>query len=598
VGKYKAVIAVMAVVIVGLLCGVMFLLGRSSKDSGVTSSEMSSGSDDTAVTDSSDEKSADSDDGSAKASDEQASDDADSSTKSSDEKADSDKSDSKEKSDSDSKDKKNSTDKSEEKSGKSSDSSAYKKTGVSFSENGSWENQDGYVVQYDVNIMNSTDEDISDWSVEVSGFTGGEIGDSWSGNYEIEGDILTITPVDYNETVTAGGSTQLGLQVVFESEEAAGTAKTATLYAEGKEVSSGGSSDKSDAESVEDSEDSSDSSASSDKSDDKADASDDAAAKSEDKASSVETASGTPFDKHGALSIDGTDIVDVNGDRFELMGVSTHGIAWFPQYVNKDAFTTVRDIWGANLIRLSMYTAESGGYCQDGDKDELKGLIDDGVKYATELGMYVIIDWHILSDGDPNTNKDEALDFFEEISSKYADYDNVIYEICNEPNGGTTWSDVKSYAEEVIPVIRKNTDAIIIVGTPTWSQDVDAAADDPLTGFDNIAYAVHFYAATHKDNIRDKVTYAHDKGLCVFISEFSICDASGNGGIDYDSADAWFNDIIYKYNLSFAGWSISNKAETSAFIKSSCDKTSGWSDDELSDTGLWLKNQISDNKED
>lgn len=114
------------------------------------------------------------------------------------------------------------------------------------------------------------------------------------------------------------------------------------------------------------------------------------------------------------------------------------------------------------------------------------------------------------------------------MSSLYKDYDNVIYEICNEPNGGTTWADVKSYAEEVIPIIRKNTkDALIIVGTPTWSQDVDIAAEDPVTGYDNIMYAVHFYAATHTDNIRNKVTTALSKGLPIFVSEFSICDASG-----------------------------------------------------------------------
>ena len=179
------------------------------------------------------------------------------------------------------------------------------------------------------------------------------------------------------------------------------------------------------------------------------------------------------------------------------------------------------------------------------------------------------------------------------ILKEFDQISNVLYEICNEPNGGTTWSDIKGYAEAVIPVIRANDkDAIIIVGTPTWSQDVDQAADDPITGEENIAYTTHFYAATHKDNIRSKVKTAHDKGLCVFISEFSICDASGNGGIDYDSADDWFS-MINEYNLSYAGWNLSNKDETSSLISSSCDKKSGWTDDELSETGKWLKSQIS-----
>ena len=193
------------------------------------------------------------------------------------------------------------------------------------------------------------------------------------------------------------------------------------------------------------------------------------------------------------------------------------------------------------------------------------------------------------------TNKsleEEAKAFFEEMSSLYKDYDNVIYEICNEPNGGTTWADVKSYAEEVIPIIRKNTkDALIIVGTPTWSQDVDIAAEDPVTGYDNIMYAVHFYAATHTDNIRNKVTTALSKGLPIFVSEFSICDASGNGAIDYDQAAKWF-DLIDSNNLSYAAWNLSNKAETSSLIDSSCTKTSGWTDEDYSETGKWLKKQM------
>ena len=81
------------------------------------------------------------------------------------------------------------------------------------------------------------------------------------------------------------------------------------------------------------------------------------------------------------------------------------------QYVNSDAFRTLRDDWNTNCIRLAMYTAENGGYCSGGDKEQLKQLVKDGVSYATDLGMYVIVDWHILSDGDPNQNKDEAIAF-------------------------------------------------------------------------------------------------------------------------------------------------------------------------------------------
>lgn len=205
----------------------------------------------------------------------------------------------------------------------------------------------------------------------------------------------------------------------------------------------------------------------------------------------------------GGLSVAGTQLVDSAGNPVQLRGISTHGLAWFPDYVNADCIRQLKEEWGMNVFRLAMYTAESGGYCTGGSRDDLKALVRDGVKYATDCGMYVIIDWHILSDGNPNTYIDEAKAFFEEMSREYADYTNVIYEICNEPNGGTSWSDVKAYAEQVIAVIRENdADGIILVGTPNWSQYVEQAAADPITDYSNIMYTLHFYAATHTDSLR------------------------------------------------------------------------------------------------
>jgi len=238
----------------------------------------------------------------------------------------------------------------------------------------------------------------------------------------------------------------------------------------------------------------------------------------------------TPFEAHGKLTLNGTKIVDANNEPFQIKGVSTHGIAWFPQYVNADAFASVRNDWNGNCMRLAMYSDEDNGYCSGGNKDNLKQLVKDGVQYATDLGMYVIIDWHVLGEQNPNVHKDEAKQFFAEMSSLYADYDNVLYEICNEPNGNVNWSSIKKYAEEVIPVIRKNdSDALIIVGTPTWSQDVDQAAKDPIKGYDNILYTIHFYADTHKEDLRRKARIAIDANLPLFCTEFGICDASGNG---------------------------------------------------------------------
>ncbi len=314
---------------------------------------------------------------------------------------------------------------------------------------------------------------------------------------------------------------------------------------------------------------------------------DDSKKNSDTKVENAQTGGDAMTGYQGKLTVDGTKLVDKDGNAVQLRGVSTHGIAWYPDYVNYESFKNLKD-FGANTVRLAMYTGENGGYCAGGNQSKLKELVHEGVKHATDLGMYVIIDWHILSDNNPNTYKDAAKDFFEEMSKKYADYDNVIYEICNEPNGGTSWEDVKSYAEEVIGVIRKNdADGIILVGTPTWSQDVDKAAANPIKDYDNIMYVLHFYAATHKDDLRNKMTKAIDGGLPVFISEFSICDASGNGGLDYDSANKWL-ETINKYGISYVGWNLSNKNESSAIIKPDCNKTSGYTMNDLSDSGKWL----------
>lgn len=294
------------------------------------------------------------------------------------------------------------------------------------------------------------------------------------------------------------------------------------------------------------------------------------------------------------LSVKGTQITDSDGNAVQLKGLSTHGLAWYPQYVNREFFKELHDRWGADLIRLAMYTAEYGGYCSGGNKDELKKLIRNGVDYAAEAGLYVIIDWHVLSDPDPNLHKNEAIVFFDEISRLCSERTNVLYEICNEPNGGTSWKSIKAYAEDVIPVIRKNDpDAIIIVGTPNWSRFVDEAAEDPIRGYGNIMYSLHFYADTHKDDLRNRMAAAIESGLPVFVTEYGICDASGSGNINTAEADKWMK-LLDRYKVSSAMWSLSNKNEAASVFRPGCKKTSGFTENDLSETGKWIWDILSD----
>ena len=298
--------------------------------------------------------------------------------------------------------------------------------------------------------------------------------------------------------------------------------------------------------------------------------------------SAIRSEAATPVEKWGRLKVSGRNIVSENGKKVQLKGASTHGIAWFPQYVNKSCFQSFKKM-GVNTIRLALYSDPGAGYSKS-----LYQKVDEGIRYATELGMYVILDWHILNDGNPKTHQKEALRFFTRYAKKYGKQKNILYEICNEPNGEFTWKrDIKPYANKVIKRIRKyDKKNIVVVGTPTWSQDVDLVAESPLKQ-KNVVYALHFYAATHTDFLRDKVRKAYEAGLPMLVSEFSICDASGNGGIDKKSATKWMN-LLKKYKIGYVAWNISNKDETSALIQSSCQKTGKIKQNNLSKSGKWI----------
>ena len=313
----------------------------------------------------------------------------------------------------------------------------------------------------------------------------------------------------------------------------------------------------------------------------------------------------TPVGRHGKLSVQKVDgyaapiMVDQNGVPTQLRGASTHGMHWFPQYVNQNAFQTLRDDWGINMVRLVCYPRDVGsvGYLTGGDstKQQLDTLIQNGVDYATKLGMYALVDWHVHA-YNPNEYLKEAKIFFTKYATMYKDHDNVLYEICNEPTG-TNWysgngKDLYTYCSEVIKTIRAiDPDAIIICGTNTWSQDVDQVAAKPMKalGYENM-YTFHFYSATHKENLMKKVRLATKDGTPIFVTEFGICSADGNGSYDTENADRWIA-LLDELNISFACWSYSNCNEKSAYFKSSCSNAGGdWTADDLTTTGKWLIN--------
>ena len=218
----------------------------------------------------------------------------------------------------------------------------------------------------------------------------------------------------------------------------------------------------------------------------------------------------------GRLRVENGKLCDEQGEPVMLRGVSLNGLLTGEKYLDPELFRELARERGVNLVRLAMYTYGVGivGYCTGGDKDRHKEDIALGVDCARQADMYVLIDWHILSDGDPNSYLEEAKAFFSEMAERFRDEDHVLYEICNEPNG-VDWPAVKRYAEAVIPVIReKDPDAVIIVGNPDWSKDLYSVAADPLA-FDNILYTLHFYAASHGQEYRD-MTEELSRRACPF----------------------------------------------------------------------------------
>lgn len=468
---------------------------------------------------------------------------------------------------------------------------------MQFKQFNSWEGNGRFYAQYDLIIDNKEDVKISDWTFKINTTNGTTLEQSWNCTVDTSDLQWSVVPVDYNKIIESQAQmnsvgfiissaskeelTKYTLDFKLESGVEIVLANDGKAYKAGEEIAD--SSEESTAAQPEDTKPSDGNTAQPGGSDSENDS-----GNNSDTGSNAGIVTTVPT---GRLQVSGTKLTDESGNIIQLRGVSTHGISWFPDYVNYDAFATLRDDWGANVVRIAMYPEEYNGYLSGGDKDSLKQIIDNGVNYATELGMYVIIDWHVLNYA-PSRHTQEACDFFAEMASKYSGHDNVIYEICNEPVGADWNSDIKPYAETVIGTIRKYDDhALILVGTNTWSQDVDSVDGNTLDD-GNVMYVAHFYAGTHKENIRNKISTALNAGVPVFISECSICDASGNGGIDYASASEWL-DFMNSNQLSFIAWSLSNKAETSALISSGCSAKSGWSDGDLSETGRWFKSAIS-----
>lgn len=293
----------------------------------------------------------------------------------------------------------------------------------------------------------------------------------------------------------------------------------------------------------------------------------------------------TPVKKYGKLKLVDRQLSSEKGEAVQLKGMSSHGIYWFAHCMNRSSMTELANKWKVNAVRFALYTKN-----YKDNPEYYTNQVDELVDLAEELGLYCIIDWHVMEPGNPNEVLEDAKVFWEHMSKKHAGKDHVVYEICNEPNK-TSWEEVKKYANVIIPLIRKNDkETVILVGTPDWSSNLAAAVQDPLD-YENMMYTFHFYAKSHKNY--KAFTEAIQK-IPVFVSEWGTSSYNGDDGNDFESSKVWL-DILggnnpEKLKISWMNWNLSDKPEASSVFVPGSGIRQEW--DNLTPTGKWIKKQF------
>ena len=295
---------------------------------------------------------------------------------------------------------------------------------------------------------------------------------------------------------------------------------------------------------------------------------------------------------YGQLGVNGTNLVDKNDNPVQLQGMSLFWSNWYEgyDYWNEDVVTKLKNDWCINVIRAAMGVDEDNGYISQPSTNLTR--VETIIDAAIANDIYVIVDYHSHY---AHNYKSQAITFFKYIANKYKDYDNIIYEVYNEPIYSDWNSTIKPYCEDVIDEIRAiDANNVIICGSRLWDQRPDEAADNPITGETNIAYSLHFYAGSHGDQERSYAQDAINKGLCLFVTEWGTVNADGDGSANTTETAKWF-DFIEDNNLSHCNWSVTNKNEGASILKSSVSsKTGNWSNSDYTTSGTWVKNYLND----
>ncbi len=401
----------------------------------------------------------------------------------------------------------------------------------------------------DVAIANDGDTAAEGWTIEFDLPAGTTVGSHWSAAMTRQGQHYRFTHVSYNATVAPGGRQTFGFNAL-------GTGLPLNCTVNGRPCEGGST-----------------------PTDPPTDP----------------PAAGTPVDVNGQLQVCGTKLCNEHGNPVQLRGMSTHGTQWYARCLTGGSLDALADDWNADVLRVSTYVQE-GGY--ESDPAHFTALADSLIEQASARGMYVIVDWHMLDPGDPMATLDNARRFFTDIARRHKDRDNILYEIANEPSG-VSWPRIKSYAEQIIPVIRDiDADAPVLVGTRAWSSfgipegaDESEVVNNPVDA-SNIMYTFHFYAASHRDDYLAVLARAADR-IPVFVTEFGTQNHAGEGADDFAMSQRYL-DLMADRRISWVNWNFSDDHRSGAVFRTgTCAADGPWTGtSSLKPAGVWIRDRI------
>jgi endoglucanase len=289
---------------------------------------------------------------------------------------------------------------------------------------------------------------------------------------------------------------------------------------------------------------------------------------------------GSPVALHGQLKVVGTRMEDQSGNAVQLKGISSYWLNWEsrPDAESEVGLQSMRDNWKISILRAAMGTDVSGGYLEGGQA-AMQAKIDAIVTNALALGVYVIVDWH---SGAAQNYQSQAITFFTGLATKYGACPNIIYEDFNEPVN-VTWAQIKPYHQAVVNAIRAiDPDNLVVMGTPTYSQDVDLAAASPVTGT-NLLYTLHWYSCSHTQWLRDKGNTAISRGLALYVTEFGATNADGgtDGKVCQAEANNWFSWMATN-GIGGTAWKLARGSDSSNILSSGAPSGGPWTVSDLS----------------